>query len=173
MKQALWIILLFLIIISCNSNSDSENKLYRVNDYANILSETEENDLSQLVRSLEDSIGSQIIILTTNSLEGKTIERYSLEFANNWGIGRKDYDDGILITIAPSDRQVRIEVGYGLELIIGDEIAKSIIDNTMLPEFRNGDFYKGISEGTKEIINLIYDHPELVGEKWTPENNMN
>lgn len=92
----------------------------RVNDYANILADGEEAELNKLLKSLEDSVGSQLVILSVNSLEN-SIEEYSVQVANQWGIGRADYNDGIMIILAMSEQEVRIEVGYGLELIVKDE----------------------------------------------------
>lgn len=146
-------------------NHDIPELYARVNDYANILSEEEENDLNQLLKSLEDSIGSQLAILAIDSLPGQTIETYSLRVANEWGIGRAEYNDGILITLSIKNRKVRIAVGYGLELIIEDHIAKRIIDSVMIPEFKTQNFYSGLRKGSQEMINLIYSNPELVGKE--------
>ncbi|HCX21238.1 MAG TPA: hypothetical protein DHN29_04935, partial [Cytophagales bacterium] len=143
------------------------NLYARVNDYADILTDPEEDQLNDLLKSLEDSIGSQLVILTIDSLDERTIEEYSMDVANDWRIGRADYDDGILITLAMKDRKIRIEVGYGLERIIRNEIAKKIIDGTMVPEFLKGDFYSGLTKASQELIDLIYGNPDLVGKKWT------
>ena len=143
------------------------NLYARVNDYADILTDPEEDQLNDLLKSLEDSIGSQLVILTIDSLDERTIEEYSMDVANDWRIGRSDYNDGILITLAMKDRKIRIEVGYGLERIIRNEIAKKIIDGTMVPEFLKGDFYSGLTKASQELIDLIYGNPDLVGKKWT------
>ena len=152
-KNTLYFLYLILSIsLGCNTTHQQPranafkslnvpNLYARVNDYADILTDPEEDQLNDLLKSLEDSIGSQLIILTIDSLDERTIEEYSMDVANDWRIGRSDYNDGILITLAMKDRKIRIEVGYGLEQIIRDEIAKKIIDSTMLPEFRKGDFY--------------------------------
>ncbi|QCK16532.1 TPM domain-containing protein [Mangrovivirga cuniculi] len=168
------LLLTLLLIAGYNAKSQHDNqqtnpdipeiKSY-VNDYADILTEKEEGQLTVLLRSLEDSIGSQLVILSIDSLSGHTIKEFSLQIASIAKIGRANYDDGILITFARYDRQVRIEVGYGLEQIIRDEIAKKIIDSTMIPEFRNGDFYAGLRKGSEEIIHLICSNPELVGKR--------
>ncbi|MBV6643588.1 MAG: TPM domain-containing protein [Cyclobacteriaceae bacterium] len=152
------------------SNSNIPELYARVNDYAEILTDTEEANLNELLKSLEDSIGSQLVILSIDSLGEQTIEEYSIDVADNWRIGRANYDDGIIITLAMKDRKIRIEVGYGLELIIRDEIAKKIIDSAMVPEFRTGNFNGGLTRASKEIINLIYKNPELVGKRWEQKN---
>jgi uncharacterized membrane protein YgcG len=176
-KLHLIFLTLLLTFSGCNSQhsrssgnletTDSDiPKLYaRVNDYAAILANEQEAELNQLLASLEDSIGSQLVILTIESLNEESIEEYSMKVAENWGLGRATHNDGVLITVAVSDRKIRIEVGYGLELIIRDEIAKNIIENTILPEFRSGNFYSGLTNGSKELINLIFAKPELAGKK--------
>ncbi len=149
------------------SNSDVPQLYARVNDYSNVLSNEEEKQLNKLLKSLEDSVGSQLVILLIDSLDNRTIEQYSIDVTDAWKIGRADFDDGILITLAMYDRKVRIEVGYGLELIIKDEIAKNIVDSTMVPKFQKSDFYNGLTNASKKIMDLIYHNPELIGKKWT------
>ncbi|MEQ9377422.1 MAG: TPM domain-containing protein [Imperialibacter sp.] len=170
MRNFQYILLLTLLTtFGCNSQSNRSEYIYdsyeRVNDFADVLTDDQEANLGELLKSLEDSIGSQLVILTLDSLGELTIEEYSIQVAENWQIGRANYDDGILIMLAIKDRKIRIEVGYGLELIIKDEIAKQIIDNTIVPEFRAGNFNGGLTQASKEIINLIYRNPELVGKK--------
>jgi uncharacterized protein len=174
------LILVAILLHGCFSRPSSNNyskqdhsnipQLYaRVNDYAYLLSAEEENDLNQLLKSFEDSVGSQLAILTIDTLADETIEAYSLRVANHWRLGRAQYNDGILITLALKHRQVRIEVGYGLELIIEDHIAQEIIDSTMIPEFKSKDYYSGLKNGSLEIIDLIYNHPELIGQEYQRE----
>ncbi len=176
------LLLALLVTFGCNSQPQHSRaqsisnsgilQLYaRVNDYANILTDEEEDNLNALLKYLEDSIGSQLVILSIDSLDERTIEEYSIDVADSWRIGRANYDDGIIITLAMKDRKIRIEVGYGLELIIRDEIAKKIIDNTMVPEFRTGNFNAGLTKASEEIINLIYSNSELIGKRWEPKNN--
>ena len=99
---------------------------------------------------MEQEIGSQIALLTIESLHGARIEDYSLAVANAWGLGRRGIDDGVLITIAPKDRTVRIEVGYGLELVISDQAAADVI-RRMVPELAAGDSFTGIRKGSRTI----------------------
>lgn len=169
------LLLTLLATFGCNPQSKRSEYIYdsyeRVNDLADILTDDQESNLRELLKSLEDSIGSQLAILTIDSLGEFTIEEYSIQVAESWQIGRANYDDGILIMLAMKDRKIRIEVGYGLELIIRDEIAKKIIDSTIVPEFRSGNFHGGLTQASTEIINLIYSNPELVGKKWEPNKN--
>ena len=140
----------------------------RVVDYANLLTSEQELRLAELLTSLEDSMGSQMVVHTVNTLDGKTIEEYSMNVANHWKIGRKGVDDGILITLALQERMARIEVGYGLELIVRDEIAKRIIDSTMAPHFSGGEYYTGLMSGCEAVSQLIYDNPQWVGKRREP-----
>lgn len=90
----------------------------RVNDYADVLTPDQEAELSGLYESVEREIGAQIALLTVKSLNGVPIADYSLAVANTWALGRRGVDDGLLLTIALNERATRIEVGYGLELVV-------------------------------------------------------
>ena len=155
-------LLLFLGIIFFSFGYAQDNSM--VVDWADILTEEEEEKLGQELNELEQSIGSQMVVHTIESLEGEKIEEYSLRMANAWEIGRKDYDDGILITVALWDRKVRIEVGYGLEKIIKNEIADQIIQESMMPNFKEENYYEGIMEAVIKIKTLIKENKELVGQ---------
>jgi uncharacterized protein len=115
----------------------------RVNDYANVLTPDQEAELSGLYESVERGIGSQIALLTIASSNGVPLDQYSLTVANTWGLGRSGVDDGLLITLAMNDRAIRIEVGYGLELVIPDEAAAGVI-RRMAAEFAAGRRFAGI-----------------------------
>lgn len=156
-------VLLGLIALGCGQKKESIP--YWVMDEAHILTNEEIGRLNGQIADLEQDIGSQIGILTIESLGGEKIEAYSLRMANQWGIGRKDYDDGILITFAKQERQVRIEVGLGLEKIIKDEIAARIIRQEMAPEFRNGNYFNGLHRAVDKMKALIRANEELVGQR--------
>ena len=106
-----------------------------------------------------------MVVLTIDSLNGQKIEDYSLKIANDWGIGRNDYNDGILITVVLFDRQMRIEVGNGLERIITDEIAAKIIREDMAPRFREEKYFHGLYAAVKEIKSLIRNNKQLIGQR--------
>ena len=156
-------ILFALCIVSCSN--EPQSKLNHVMDRAGILTEDEEADLTKQILELEDSIGSQLIIFTIDSLGGEKIEDFALRHANEWEIGRKDYDDGILIVVAVHDREMRIEVGYGLELIVKDEIASRILHEQMAPEFREEKYHEGLQSAVETIKTLIMENRELVGKR--------
>ncbi|WP_420576546.1 TPM domain-containing protein [Ekhidna sp.] len=166
MKSYLKSIVLLLIGINSISPSiaqDSQDvpKLEtRVTDLANLLSTSEESFLTRQLEDLENRKESQLAILTVNSTKPETIEQYSIRVVDQWKLGRGDVDDGVLLIVAKNDRKVRIEVGYGLEGAIPDAYAKRIINNIIVPHFRDGDYYLGIEEGMEAIIGLI-DGEEL------------
>lgn len=124
----------------------------RVTDAASVLTPEVEASLSDTLGRLERKTGHQLVIATTPSLHGQSIETYSLDLARNWRIGRKGYDDGVLILVAPAERKVRIEVGYGLEKTLSNPLCKDIIDRQMLPSFQKADYADGIARGTKALI---------------------
>jgi uncharacterized protein len=156
----LTVILLFLN--SCTSESQSSNTFSYTNDYIDILKDEEEAELNGTLSQLEDSIGSQIVIIT-DTLAGEAIEEYSLRKAREFGAGRAGYNDGIVITIAPKDRMTRIEVGYGLECIISDSIASIIIETKMIPHFKNEKYYDGLYAAVDDIRNRLYLKQSEIG----------
>lgn len=124
----------------------------RVVDEADLLSDAEEQQLSAKLAALERGTGHQIVVATVTTLQGKPIEDYSVCLANHWGVGRAKEDDGVVLLVAPIERKVRIEVGYGLESALTDAEAKAILDGRVLPEFRAGQMSKGIEAGVSAII---------------------
>jgi uncharacterized protein len=124
----------------------------RVVDKANILSPAQESALSEKSAALETRTGHQFVIVTLPSLDGRTIESVSLALGNGWKIGRKGHDDGVLLVVAPAEREVRIEVGDGLARVLSDGDAAKIIQTVILPEFREARLPMGISKGADAIV---------------------
>jgi uncharacterized protein len=127
----------------------------RVNDTAGVLSPGALQRLEEELRKLEEEKGAQVAILTIPSLEGESLEEYSLRVAETWKLGRGKFDDGALILIARDDRQMRIEVGYGLEPVLTDAKSRRILDDVMRPKFREGDFDGGVEDAVKSIGGLL------------------
>jgi uncharacterized protein len=146
----------------------------RVIDNASILSLSERQELQDLLKKHEQTTTNQIVIVTLPSLGDKSIEETALELGRMWGIGTKKNNNGIMFIIAPNDRQIRIEVGYGLEAILTDAQSKIIIERSILPYFRRGEYYQGIAEGTKAIISKLQadelPQPEQEQEQAEDEN---
>lgn len=130
-----------------------------VNDLTATLSASEVMHLEQKIQAFEKTKGSQIAVLMIPTTQPETIEQYSIRVAEAWQLGRKGIDDGILLLIAKNDRALRIEVGYGLEGVIPDAIAKRIIADIMTPHFKLGHFANGIDAGIEAIIHLIQGEP--------------
>jgi uncharacterized protein len=124
----------------------------RVNDYAGILTSDERTALEASLDTYERETTHQVAVLTVSSLKGEAIEDFFLRVANTWGLGQKAWDNGILVTVAPTERQVRIELGFGMNRFISDADAKQIIDETMLPAFRAGHFGHGIKGGVERLM---------------------
>lgn len=124
----------------------------RVVDAANLLSPADETTLTAQSAALERRTGYQFVIATVASLGGHRIEDYTLHLANHWGIGRKHIDDGVVLLVAPHERKVRIEVGYGLEKTVTNAEAAHIIDADILPFFRKGEMTMGIVHGADAIV---------------------
>lgn len=124
-------------------------------DLTNTLSQSELSDLNTRLKTFADTTSNQLIVLMIPSLEGYPIEMLAEETATKNKIGTAKNDNGILLLIAKDDRQLRIEVGYGLEGAVPDAIASSIIRNVIKPQFRNDDYYAGISDGVNAIIKAI------------------
>lgn len=133
----------------------------RVVDQANILSADRERALELQLAAVEREAGPQFVIVTVPSLGGRRIEELGLELGRRWDIGDRRRHDGVLLIVAPNERMVRIEVGYGLEASLRDERCREIIDRDILPRFRRGDMAGGIEAGTAAIIARLRASPTL------------
>lgn len=147
MKKALLLLFAFCFCFALNFNE-------QINDEAHIFSQNERDELLNLVQNFEQNSTTQIAIVTLNSLENKSIEELSLEIARGYKLGQKDSDNGVLLVVAPNEKKVRIEVGYGLEGVLTDAISSQIINSVMIPEFKNGNMSEGIKKGVLAIIKV-------------------
>jgi uncharacterized protein len=127
----------------------------RVNDRAGLLSERDERELEAALARFEAETTDQIVIVTLESLQGLPIEEYGYQLGRHWGIGQKGKDNGALLIVAPEEREVRIEVGYGLEGELTDAQSRTIIETRILPYFRQGDFATGIKAGVAAMIETL------------------
>ncbi|MXS84395.1 YgcG family protein [Nitrosomonas sp. HPC101] len=130
-----------------------------VTDLSGTLSQAEITQLEQQLAGFETQKGSQIAILVVPTTHPETIEQYSIRVAETWKLGRKDIDDGVLLLVAKNDRTLRIETGYGLEGVLPDILARRIIDQGIIPEFRQGNFFGGLQTGVNQIISVIKGEP--------------
>jgi len=127
----------------------------RVVDRAGLLSPATERALTEQLAAHEEATGNQVAVLTIESLQGRPIEEYSLQVARTWGLGQEEFDNGVLLLIAEQDREMRIEVGYGLEGALPDVVASRIIRYELRPAFRQGDFDGGVQAGVSAILSSI------------------
>ena len=126
-----------------------------VTDEAGLLTPQQIASLSQTLADYEQRTSNQLVILTVKSLEGRDIESYSIAVAEAWKPGQKGRDNGAILVIAPNERKVRIEVGYGLEGALTDAKSAQIIRNILAPHFRTGDYYGGMVEAVSAMEAVI------------------
>lgn len=131
----------------------------RVIDLTAALSAQQKDELERTLQAFEEKKGSQIAVLIVPTTQPEAIEQYSIRVAEKWKLGRKGIDDGALLLIAKDDRKLRIEVGYGLEGVLPDAIAKRIVSDIIAPYFRNGDFFGGIRAGVQSMIKQAEGEP--------------
>ena len=124
----------------------------RVVDQAGLLEPAAEAALTEKLGSLEAETGDQLVVVTLDTLQDYEIEDYGYRLGRAWGIGQSENDSGVLLIVAPNERKVRIEVGYGLEPILTDAFASRVIQTQMLPAFREGEFQPGIVAGSDAIM---------------------
>src|SRR3974390_1378599 len=127
----------------------------RVVDQANIIQPSTRDAIEQKLADLETKSGIQFVVATVRSLEGQEIEPYANELFRSWKLGEKTKNNGVLLLVAPNERRVRIEPGYGLEGTLTDALSKIIITNAITPRFKAGDFDDGISRGVDDIITVL------------------
>lgn len=126
-----------------------------INDLAGVIDPARRAALEQTLGEFETRRGAQIVVLTLPTAAPETIEQYALRVAEQWKLGRKGIDDGLLLVVATQDRALRIEVGYGLEGVIPDAVAKRIISEVIVPYFKQGDFAGGIEAGVQQVMRLV------------------
>lgn len=143
----------FCLFASSASGLDVPDYQGYVNDYANMISPEMERKLERALRSFDLSDSTQIAILTLDSLEGDSLEGFSIRTVDKWKIGQKSKDNGVLLLVFKKDRKTRIEVGQGLEGVLTDLLSGRIIDGVISPAFKAGQFDEGFANGVIAIIN--------------------
>jgi uncharacterized protein len=157
MKKYLYPVLIFVMLSAAFSvfAADIPYLNGRVTDNAQILSGETRKSITLRLKAHEEKTTNQIAVLTVPTLGGVGIEEYAINVFKEWKLGQKGKDNGILVIVAPKDRRMRIEVGYGLEGTMPDGVAGGIIRNVMTPHFKNSDYNKGIDEGVQAIISVL------------------
>ena len=176
MKQ---IFLLFLFFIAVCVNAQIKKGIPPkpaaseglVHDYTNTLTPEQETYLESKLQSYDKSTSNQVAVVLIPTTDGNSIEEAALGILRSWGVGgQADKDNGIVLLVAKDDRKMRIEVGYGLEGAITDYTASSIIENNIVPNFKSGNYYRGIDEAIDKIIEAAagrYKAPEGYANKKT------
>lgn len=131
----------------------------RVTDLAGTLTAEQRAALEESLRAFEALKGAQLAVLLVPTTAPETIEQYAIRVAEAWKLGRAGIDDGLLLLVATQDRRMRIEVGYGLEGVVPDAIAKRVIAETITPHFRQGDIPGGIEAGMQQLMRIIDGEP--------------
>ena len=148
---------LFLLLTAANIFSLPSAKGF-VSDYAGIISRNDAAVITAVAKEVKEKTGAEIAVLTVNSISPYgSIEEYSVDVASEWGIGEKGKDNGVLIVLSKGERQIRIEVGYGLEGAITDGISGEILDRYMMPLLKKGDYSGGLKNGALAAASVIAD----------------
>ena len=149
-------LLLFLFIgfqsVFAQKIESKPNPPMAVNDFANMLAPFQRQALEQKLDAYNDSTSSAIVIITVPDLQGYDIAEVSLKYLRDWGIGVKGKNNGVVILVSKNDHKARIETGYGMEGVLPDILAKQIIDERMIPFFKNNDYYGGLDNAVEAII---------------------
>src|SRR5688572_19625334 len=137
----------------------------RVTDLANVIDAATEAELDRRLDQLEQATSSEVAVVTLPSLNGVPVEDYAVRLFKEWGIGQAKTDNGVLVLVAPNEREMRIEVGYGLEGILPDGLAGQIMRENFIPRFRDNDYNGGIRDGVARVIDVVEKQQVLTAEE--------
>ncbi|MGY5352674.1 TPM domain-containing protein [Wenyingzhuangia sp. IMCC45533] len=144
-----------LVLKAQDPLAKKETQFKGVYDYANMLSDGEQNALSQKLIRYADTTSTQVAIATITSLNGNDIAMLATEKAHEWGIGQKGKDNGVFILVSKTDRKIHIATGYGVEHLLTDYLSKQIIDNIITPSFKKQQYYDGLNNATSTIFKVL------------------
>jgi uncharacterized protein len=165
-------LLLLLYMGSALAAVDFPSLTGRVVDAASLLPVDVQQQLQQQLERHEQETSNQVVVVTLPSLQGYAIDDYGYQLGRHWGIGQADRDNGVLLIVAPSERQVRIEVGYGLEGVLTDARSHAIIQDVILPEFRDNHYASGILKGVDAMLGTLQGTYEPVARKPAVDHNI-
>ena len=153
MKKVLLLLFVFCLHTAYAQKIEPKpNPARAVNDFGNLLESFQEDELEQKLRAYNDSTSSAIVIITVPNLQGYDIAEVALAYIRGWGIGQKDKQNGVVLMVSAEDKKARIETGYGMEGVLPDITAKQIIEQRMIPFFRENDYYQGFDNAIDAII---------------------
>jgi uncharacterized protein len=165
------IVLFSLPVLGQNLDFLPQRPSGHVNDYADMLNQNEENQLERKLRAYRDSTSNVIAVAIIESLEGNSREEVASELFNNWRMWEGDRYNGVLILIAEQDRELKIEVGYGLEGAIPDAMANRIVQDILIPNLRSGTVYAGLDRASDAMIQLAAGEYEGFGTTYDTRGN--
>jgi len=158
LKISLFTLLIFFGLSSVYAQDGIPNKpklQTSVYDGAHLFSGVQKAALEQNLIKYSDSTSTQIVVATVNTINGKNIALYATEWAHKWGIGQKGKDNGVFLLVAKDDRKLTIRTGYGVEHLLTDAYSRRIIEQVIKPEFKQGNYYRGIDKGTRYIFKIL------------------
>jgi len=160
MRRLIFRIILILSLLSVLAatgygQADLPMPQHYVEDYANVINDSDERSLNGVLQELEQKTGAQYIVLTVLSAGGMPIEQFSIELAEKWKLGQKGKDNGMLFVLAKNDRKWRFEVGYGLEGFVTDQYCGRVGRDVLVPYLKKGDYGRGIYQANLQIIQRI------------------
>lgn len=162
MKISLLLVLFFILLISCKSQDKNYSTVFSENpnslavvDNSNIFSTAENYELAAKLVEYGEVTTQQIAVVTVDSISPyNDIQKYAADLGSYWGVGQKDLDNGLVIVLSKPLRKVAIATGYGTQKVLTDSICKHIIDNVMIPKFKEDKYYEGIDMGIDAIIRI-------------------
>ncbi len=153
-------LLLSVVVSSLLLVPPPQDPTRRIHDLANQLPAETAGQLETLAETVERETTAQLAVVTVPTLAGQSVEQYANTLFNEWGIGQQETNNGVLLLVAPNDRQVRIEVGRGLEPLLTDELCGELLDEYVIPPFKSGAMSEGIVNGTEQLAAILRGYPE-------------
>ena len=158
--------LLFLLVLAAPAAAQTFPPLSgRVVDQANIIPDDREAAMTHQLEQLQRATSRQLVVATIADLEGYEIEDYGYRLGRHWGIGQSEANNGVILLVAPNQRRVRIEVGYGLEGILTDALSSRIINEQIVPRFRENDYAGGVEVGAAALVSQLAAPPEAAEQR--------
>lgn len=148
----LFLLIVFTVPVAAQKIEPRPVPPQAVNDFGNFLASFQKEALEKKLRAYNDSTSSAIVIITVPDLQGYDIAQVAIKYLRDWGIGMKGRNNGVVILISKEERKARIETGYGMEGVLPDILAKQIIDQRMIPFFKQDDYYQGFDNAVDAII---------------------
>ena len=154
----------FVFVLSASAQS-LPKPTGRVNDFANVIDPAVEAEIDRRLDQLEQQTSSEIAVATVQSLNGMSVEEYANLLFKQWGVGQAKQDNGVLVLVAPNEREMRIEVGYWLDGVFPDGLAGQVSRDDFTPRFRDGDYTGGIRNGVNRLVDIVETHQVLTPEE--------